>query len=202
VSRRGFTLVEVLVAIGVAGVVALLVGTGFGAVVRMERRAAEARQSSMHGVAVRRQIALWLRAAVVNGTADAWDFDGSNRISEAGEPDPVLRFTTAAPGPFETGTARLALRLDRDPDTPERGLVVVHPDSLGGPDEEERRSELVPGATALVIRYLHSVEGTRMWTNQWQSSSRLPDAIEIRVFGDSIPPLLRVPLFIVPRGGA
>lgn len=199
-NRGGFTVLEMVVALAVASVVALLVHRGFHTMVEMERRASEAREAGARAVAARRQVTAWLRAARVEGTLDSWDFEGVGRVTEEGVPDASLEFYTQAPGPFETGRSRLVLGIDRRPETPETGLVAERVDGRVG-DPRPLRWVVVPGASGLVIRYLHTVDGGRAWTSEWRSSAHLPEAIEIRVLGDSLPPLLQLPVFVVPRGG-
>lgn len=195
-SRKGFALVEVVVATAVAGVVALLVHQGVRVLFDVEERSATLRQEAARAAAVRRQVVSWLNAAVVEGSLDSWDFEGTAGVADEGAPDAAVSFVTLAPGPFEPGRARLTLRIAREAGA--SALVAVRDTAAlaGGPEV------LVPGATGMAVRYLHTVDGERTWTATWRSSAQLPEAIELRVFGDSIPPILRLPVFVVPRSGA
>ncbi|MET0395701.1 MAG: hypothetical protein ABW277_02635, partial [Longimicrobiaceae bacterium] len=150
-----------------------------------------------HATAVRRQLVAWLNAAVVEGSLDAWDFEGTPGVTEEGAPDAAVSFITLAPGPFEPGRAHLTLRIAREEAQGVPALVAVR-DSPGATPPEV----LVPRATGLAARYLHTVDGERTWTEAWRSSAQLPEAIELRIFGDSIPPILRLPVFVVTRSGA
>ncbi len=196
-SRRGFALLEMVVALAVAGVVVLLVHQGVRVLFEVEARAAEARDEAARAAAVRRQVVSWLNAAVVEGSLDSWDFEGTPGASDDGMPDAALSFVTLAPGPFEPGRAHLTLRIERDVETGASALVGTR-DTLRPAAGAE---VLVAGATGLAVRYLHTVDGDRTWTELWQSSARLPEAIELTIVGDSIPSLLRHPVFVVPRSG-
>lgn len=189
----GFALLDVVVGLTLTGLVALLAHRGLQTLLDVQARAAQARVVAMHGVAVRRQLVSWLHAAAVEQRPAGWSFLGTSGISDAGLPADRISFLTDAPGPFRHGREALVLELDTDPLTPVRGLVAV----LAGSDTVE----MAPGARGLAVRYLHSLEGERVWASTWESSSVLPEAVEIRVVGDSIPDLLRLPLFVVPQGG-
>jgi len=197
VSRRGFALLEVVVALTVAGVVALLAHQGVRVLFEVEARAAAARDEAARSAAVRRQMVSWLNAAVVEGSLDSWDFEGAPGATDEGFPDAALSFVTLAPGPFEPGRAQLTLRIERDVETGASALVATR-DTLRPAAGAE---VLVAGATGLAVRYLHTVDDDRTWTESWQSSAQLPEAIELTIVGDSVPPLLRHPVFVVPRSG-
>ncbi|HEX2188691.1 MAG TPA: prepilin-type N-terminal cleavage/methylation domain-containing protein [Longimicrobiaceae bacterium] len=196
-SRRGFALLEVVVAVAVAGVVALLVHQGLRTVFEVEDRAAGVRAEAARAAAVRRQVVAWLGAAVVEGSLEGWDFEGTSGVTAEGAPDAVVSFVTLAPGPFRPGRARLTLHVAREPAAGTSALVAERDTAWGAAPEV-----LVPGVTGLAVRYLHTVDGERAWTDTWRSSAQLPEAIELRIFGDSIPPVLRLPVFVVPRSGA
>ncbi|HEX2092403.1 MAG TPA: prepilin-type N-terminal cleavage/methylation domain-containing protein [Longimicrobiaceae bacterium] len=197
-SRRGFALVEVVVATVIAGGVALMVHRGVHTLLEAGDRAAAVREEAAHAAAVRRQLVAWLNAATVEGSLESWDFEGTGGVSDGGDPDAALSFITLAPGPFEPGRARLMLRIAREVGTGTSALVATR-DTAGADAAPE---VLVPGARGLAVRYLHTVDGERTWTDTWRSSAQLPEAIELRILGDSLPPVLRLPVFVVPRSGA
>lgn len=196
-NRRGSALIEVVVALAIGSLVALLVHRGVRTLLEVEARAAAAREEAASAAAVRRQVVAWLNAATVEGSLDSWDFEGVGGASDDGAPDASLSFVTLAPGPFEPGRTHLTLRVAREPGGASALLAIR--DTLAPLSEAE---VLVPGAYGLAVRYLHTVDGERTWTGTWRSSAQLPEAIEVRIFGDSIPPLLRLPVFAVPRSGA
>ena len=193
-SQQGFALIDVVVGLAIAGLVTLLAEAGLRQFVDARDRASAARNESLQGVAVRRQLVDWLSAAVVTGRADGADFEGSPGMAETGEADDRVTFITAAPGPFTIGFQPLLLYVDRDPATPEVGLVAGR--------SGENLVQIEPRATGLVARYLHRIEGEYAWTGEWASSLELPLAVEVRVLGDSIAPLLRVPVFAIPRAAS
>jgi hypothetical protein len=64
-----------------------------------------------------------------------------------------------------------------------------------------RRVALVPEAEGLELRYYLDLGGERRWVTGWSSVVRLPEAVELRVTGERVPPLLRAPMLVALHGG-
>lgn len=211
-SRRGFTLVEMLVALTIASLIALIAHEGVGTLIALTERADRHRSTVINAAAVRRQLAEWVRAAEI-GDADDFTFEGIDRMHR-GRPDDALHFTTAAAGSFEAGRMHVALEIDRESATSRSELVAILSRPAARTDEEEydgttapasghprRRMVLLPHADGIDIRYrLRMSDGAR-WFDGWVSAVRLPASVSIRVYGgDSIPSLFAVPV-LVPLAG-
>jgi hypothetical protein len=183
------TLIEVLVALTVGAVV---LGTGLASV-----RTVADNRGRAHAV-----LAESTRAAAVRRTLTGWlmgtHLDQDGRIGFRGvdgrrgaQPDDELSFlteTVVAGSPTET---RVTLRVDGDPSTPERGLVAtLQPLPVG----TERRLVLDSAATGLDLRFLSGIAEEPVWLPSWISASVLPRAVELRVTGDSLAPLVRLPM--------
>lgn len=202
-NRPGFTMVEVLVALVAAGLLAATAHRGLAILADLETRAAASRERVLRAAAVRLQLTSWLRAAYVrtesDGGSDAPPFEGQDRFAQDGKPDDVVAFVTLAPGPFHGGVARVRLGIDHDPATSMTGLVarVSQERASAGPTAE---LALVPDATGLNARYRFDRGSGAEWFDGWLSTVQLPEAIELQVLGDSVPAMLRIPI-VLPLGG-
>lgn len=195
-SARGFTLIEVLVALAIAGLTVLAVHAGIRTVFDLEAKARMEGERSARALAVRRQLADWLRAVDIPGENGTRPLTIRDRRRD-GRPDDELFMTTLRPSPFRVGRTPLRLYIDREPGTSENGLVAELEDREG-----MRRHELAPAAEGLDLRFLLRLEHERQWLDTWRSRTQLPRAIEIRLSGDSLPPLLRAPVIVSLVAGA
>lgn len=190
--RAGFTLVEVLTALVVAGIVATAVVAGVRAVTTWTAEARQRARDANRAGAVRGQLRAWLASAAAPASAEAGGFRFRNASAEGGRDDDELAWTTRAGSPVAPGPARVRLFVDRDSTTAQRGLVAEV--SRGG-DVTPRRVELAPAATGLDLRF-RLASGTRGWTADWTSTRQRPAAVELTVRGDSVSGLLRAPVVV------
>jgi prepilin-type N-terminal cleavage/methylation domain-containing protein len=196
-SRRGLTLVELLVALTITG---MMMTAGYGALSTMvdhRERVMTVTDAVSSAAAKRRMLIGWLRGARLTIEGDA-TFEGLHGV-DGEQPDDALTFVTNAPTPLGTGETLVRLFIDRDDKTAERGLSVALSDRKGG---SVRRIEIDPHATALEIRYLSALFGSRAWLESWVSTTVLPSAVRLIVSSqqpDSLPALLR-PAIVVPLG--
>lgn len=206
-QRGGFALLDTVVGLFIAAMTVMIAHGVSETLIDATHRSEAQRTKTEEAVAIRRQIVSWLRSAVMHGDSADWTFFGVPR--GGGTLDAILSVTTDAPGPFTAGEMRLTLAVDNDSTTPERGLVLyagnppeARIDTLATTSSDTMRvlRQLLPQASALAIRYLHSVAGEHYWTTRWVSTAELPEAIELQLIGDSIPPLLTAGIFVVPRG--
>ena len=56
--------------------------------------------------------------------------------------------------------------------------------------------EMDPRVTGLALRYFSEPLGHRGWLPSWISRSLLPSGIEVSLTGDSLPPLLVLPMLV------
>jgi hypothetical protein len=107
--------------------------------------------------------------------------------------------TSTAPALVNARTVSVRLFIDRDPDTPEVGLVADVGAWLG---TERRRAVLVPEATGLEVRYRSALLSGREWHPSWISSSVMPAGVELAVHGGAdLHALLRTPVRVALVGG-
>lgn len=192
--RRGLTLVELLVALSITGIVMTAGYTALSTMVEHRGRLVTATDAVATGAAKRRMLITWLRGARLNIEGDA-NFDGLDGENE-NQPDDALTFVTNAPTPISSDETLVRLHIDRDEKTPERGLTAALSDRRGG---KTYRIEIEPGATSLDIRYLSGIFGKRAWLESWVSTTVLPSAVRLVVSSDqpdSMPALLRPPVVV------
>ena len=197
ICRRGLTLIELLVALTITGMV---MTAGYGALSTMvdhRTRVMTATDAVASAAAKRRMLVRWLRGTRLTIEGDA-TFEGLHGV-DGDQPDDALTFVTNAPTPLGSGETLVRVFIDRDDKTSERGLTVALSDRKGGP---VRRIEVDAHATALDIRYLSGLFGNRTWLESWVSTTVLPSAVRLIVSSqqrDSLPALLR-PAIVVPLG--
>lgn len=193
--EAGFTLLEVLVALTLTGIVALLIHVGFGTTADLTAMVAERDSVTARSATVRQQILAWVGGAYVTGP-DQPSFSVSDGRSGTLHDDHLV-VPTRSSGPFSDRPAVVRLRVEREGSTG-RGLIA----ELAGhrPPGSSERLELVPEATGLDVRVLYEMNQRREWFSGWNSLVQLPDAVELRLSGDSLPNLLRMPMLAVLPG--
>lgn len=204
---EGFTLVELLVALALAGLIVTSAHAALGVLHDASRRSRTAREPVLSSVASRAMLSGWLRAATL---ADgAGPFVGSDRGHGTLARD-ELAFDIVDGGELRAGAHRVHLWVDNDPLTAAQGLMVELTPRWGYPATSPETLSIVPWVTGLDIRYLVEVDGRARWIEEWQSQTKLPIAVEIRLSRLSrvrlgapqetgLEPLLELPL-LVPVG--
>lgn len=192
-DRAGFTLLELIIGITIAG---MAVATGYSALATMMDRQHLAQARLTQAIVssnTRSTLRAWLgggRLMVDEGGPSFTGIDGN----ESGRSNDVLTLLTGADTPMGYDVM-LKLYVDRDPETPDSGLVASFEHWRGS----ERRTLVVDDrVTSLDIRY-HSpglAIGENGWVPSWISRTVLPRAMEVALSGDSLPPLLRLPMLI------
>lgn len=207
-SRRdgaaGFTIIELLVALVITGMVLSAAYAGLHVATDAGVRLRRERASALGGPAAREALQEWMRAATVAGGTEP--FVGLRERSMDGPPHDEVSFAIADGGVLRPGPQRLRLWIGQDSAGNRRrllaeivpvGRVGVRPETL----------EVARAAAGLAIRYRVPVAGGRQqWVDAWQSTTRLPSAMELRIVeaaegegAQAIPPVLTLPLR-VPLG--
>jgi prepilin-type N-terminal cleavage/methylation domain-containing protein len=200
-TRRGMTLLELIVGLTVTG---LVVTAGFAAVAMIGDRRGQieaAMDTVAHEANGRAEIIAWVAGASLMADEGGPQFRGLDGVRET-MPDDQLTFLTSSVTPLGAGGIVVGLYVDRDGATPERGLTAVFAEWRG---TALKRVELDPRVQALDIRYLSNIQFRSGWLPSWISSTLIPTAVELRPLparGDSLPPLLRLPILVPLRRGA
>lgn len=197
IPRAGMTLVELLVGLVVVGAA---LGAGYGAlagVTDQRERAVRSMDEAAREALVRRTVLEWLRGARLTVDQGGPPFVGLDGV-DTDLPDDEMTFLTNAPAIAGAGDVQVRLLIDRDTETPERGLVAVLTEWRGSRVE---RLELAPTVEGLDVRYLYGFR-ERRWLPSFVSSSVLPLGVEMTLVAgpDSLPPLLRLPILAAIGG--
>lgn len=190
---RGFTLVELLVALVLAGVVALLVYGAAAAGSDTEAQLRERRLALQTVRAFRATLADALRNARPSRLRSDTVFRLEPGQDAAGRPRDRLTFVTAGALPPLTADADWTVTLAPSPD----GVTLVAtPVGLAEPMPVVLR---LPGFTGLDVRVL-AVSPVREWTKRWAFPRLVPPAVELTFWTDAGPagPPWRA---VLPLGG-
>ncbi len=181
---RGFTLVELLVAVAVLAVVAALAWGGLASVART-RALIEAEQLRL--AALTRAFGRFeadLRAAIARPVRDGAGAEGP---ALRGEPALLEVTRGLPPSLIETGgadLARVAWSLQSGSLQRAAWMVLDRPAGIAPPSEA-----LVPGTSRIEFRYL---DAQGRWQSRWADSVRLPLAVELRLGIEDLGELRRV----------
>ena len=199
-SRRGLTLVELLVALTVTALTTGVGWTALGALTDRRERARAEFTATLRAAAVRRELVAWLEGAHVTGDEEAPPFLVTDDVAR-GRADDELRFLTSAVTPLGRGDVVVRLYVDRDARTPEHGLVAELVDRWTA---RAMRVELDPTVVSLDVRCASDMRGRHERLTSWASGTILPQGVELRMGAASaerLAPLLRVPITVALVGG-
>lgn len=197
-SRRqaipsGFTLVEVIVALAVGGLVTLTAAATATTLPNLASSADARIGETLGAVAVRSQIRGWLVSSFATGDSlfegEFTGFDGTLAGAD------VLRFPLRNPDEASPGRAVLTLAVGAI-GGPEAGLVALIEPARG----PIQTLPVAPAATGLEIQYLYFVSGSPRWYDGWQSRVERPAAVRLWLQGLGLPDLLRLPITVWLRG--
>lgn len=197
-TRRGMTLMELVVGLTVTGIALSAGYAAFASVVDHRTRAAEAAHAATTEYAIRATLESWLAGARVGVEPGGPQFRGLDGVHE-GYADDELWFVTTAETGLDVRETVVRLYVDREEETPEAGLTAELGERRG---LARRRIEIDRGVIGLNAEYLSGVLGEPRWLPSWISSTVLPDGVRLELRtgqADTLPPLLRRPL-VVPLG--
>ena len=198
IGRRGFTLIELMVALTVSGMVML---SGYGALSVMIDHRARVMNATDEAVSAARERAMlveWLRSAHSPVEGDT-TFQGVHGM-DMGKPDDALTFITNAPTPLGAGETIVRLYVDRDDRTSARGLCATLTDWNTGANQQV---QIDPRVTGLSIEYLGPSNRAQVWRQDWRSTPIQPVAVRITIYADPVdkfPDLLAAPITVAIRG--
>lgn len=170
--RNGFTLAELAVALAVGGLVVAAGHAVLTATIETVTRARRAADGVRAASTARAVVTEWLRAAVL---VEDQAFYGIHR-AQVGMHIDELSFNVSDGGSLHPGPRRVTLWVERSPTAPRQGFLAAVTTRTGADT-----LLLAPGATDLALRYLIVEAGRERWVREWQSTSELPVAIELRV---------------------
>ena len=203
-TRRGITGVELLVALAVTGLAAVIGTATLALLSDGTAPLREASSATERAAGVRRTIIAWIEDA--HGAQSP--FSGNSvaafellDLGARGRPADQLLFTTSAPTPLGSGETFVRLYVDADPRTAERGLVAELSAWPGGPATRLQLDSTVSGIDA---RCLTDMAGSPRWLPTFLSSQAVPRGVELRLRSErpgELAPLLQLPIRVAIEAG-
>ena len=214
-ARAGMTLLELVIALVITGMMATVGGMAFGSIIDRRRAIVQATITTERASALRETVRGWLTSGNVLVQAGGLpQIGGRGRsptttlqtTSPGGSPNSVqsvtaaaatgdeLDFTTTAPNPANSSEATMRLFIDGDASTPETGLTLEYKASSQSP---LLRRQLDPSVGSMTVEYLDTQ--TNRWFPASQASTITPRAMRL-TFGPAdgyvLSPLLLMPMVI------
>jgi prepilin-type N-terminal cleavage/methylation domain-containing protein len=191
-ARAGFTLLELVVALAITGMLAAAGAGAFNAVVDMRTRAREMAAISNAAAANRGLLVAWLSSGRITLAVSSAPSMATMNFSD--DDDQVIIIATAST-PLNYGEVAIRLFIDRDDLTPEKGLVAEMQEIEG---LRTKRVQLDSVVTGLLAEALDNTTG--LWVPRRNSAVRAPRAVRISFSAtspDTLPALMRLP-FVQP----
>jgi prepilin-type N-terminal cleavage/methylation domain-containing protein len=200
--RRGFTLVELLVALVVSALVLTVAFRSVGVAADATSRVREDQRGVLRGGATRGQLDRWLRAATFLDGAEP--FVGQAGPRRDGPPLDELTFAVADAGVLRPGPRRIRLWIGTDSTGKRSGLLAELAALDGRASSMAETLAVAPAAAGMRLRYRGRFAGRDSWTGEWASSTQLPAAIELRLLPasgatherEALAPILTLPLIV------
>ena len=194
-QRAGMTLMELVIALLITGMIAAIGAAAFSSVLDNRAEAKIATDAVTRAAATRALLVSWLSSGRFSSDAQR---PPTVTTLNLGEDDDALVVMVSTPTPINYTEAVVHLFVDRDPETPERGLVAEMQSIEAA---QLVRTELDSAVTGLLVEYLD--EGTNRWVARKEGIVRSPRAVRMTLSArapDTLPPLLRLPFIqMVPR---
>jgi prepilin-type N-terminal cleavage/methylation domain-containing protein len=218
-SRAGMTLLELVIALVITGLMAAVGFSAFGGIIDHQRRVEQASVSTERAAALRETIHSWLVSGTVTiqqgglpqgfgrggrtlRTVSASGTAAVQSVTPAVVTGDVLSFVTQGPNPANAPQATMKLFIDDDPTTPETGLTVEYQASAQSP---LLRRQLESTIDSLVIEYLDA--RTNRWYPAKDAATISPKAVRLHMHayaGSEFATLLAMPMMlqVASQGGA
>ncbi|MDF7807394.1 type II secretion system protein [Pontiellaceae bacterium B12219] len=187
--KRGFTLLELLVAMVIMVIAMSIAFQAFSGTVRGWKRGMEVMDGIKHGDFAMTQLVAALNSTIYfyNGKKTyAFTFE---KDSNSGLPADSISFVTSSgafmpfDSPFISGPHRLNLFIDNDDGAP--ALFVSALPAVANPEDEEDELEADP---ILVSREVQGLEiliwddENEDWTEEWEQENSIPERIMLTIF--------------------
>lgn len=199
--RSGFTMIELMVALAISGIVAAAAYAAVRFAADATTRLRDSRADALAGATARLTLDGWLRATSFIDGVDR--FVGRDNRGQ-GRPLDEVTFGVRDAGVHHPGPHRVRLWIDRDRSTRAAGFVAELTPIRAGVLTPPETLELAPGAIALRARYWVRLMNRERWVDAWDSSRELPRAIELQLWGPAgtvssarLAPLWTIPVTVV-----
>ena len=196
-SRAGMTLMELVIALFITGMIAAIGGSAFNSVLDNRAQAKVETHAVTSAAATRATLVSWMSFAQFSSDAEQ---PPSATTLNLGDDDDALMMLVRTPTPLDYADAGVHLFIDRDPETPETGLVAEM-QSLESPHMVTTQLDSI--VTGLRVEYLDGQ--TNRWVPRKESVVPRPLAVRVTLSArapDTLPPLLRLPFVqAIPQTG-
>lgn len=217
-ARAGMTLLELVIALVITGMMASVGGMAFGSIIDHRRAILQATIATERASALRETVRAWLRSGTVLVQSGGLPQTGGRgrsattslrtvspgsstssvqSVTAAAATGDELNFTTLAPNPALSVEATMRLFIDGDLNTPETGLTLEYKATAESP---LLRRQLDPSIGSMVVEYLDT--RTKLWFPASQASTITPRAMRLTLGpadGYYLPPILTMPM-VIPMG--
>ena len=197
--RSGMTLMELVIALTITGMIAAMAAATFDTVIESRARARETADAVTRSAATRALLTSWLASGDFASDANRLP---SMATVDLGVDDDALVVTATSPTPTGYNRTTVHLFVDRDDETPEQGLVAEMQPVDG---TAMVRTQLDSTVNGLRVEYLDGT--TNRWVPRREGVVRSPLALRMTLSArapDTLPSLLRLPFVQagMTRGGA
>lgn len=215
-ARRGMTLMELVVALVIVGIMASAGVGAFQSLIDHRKIVRDANVSTERAAALRDEIRGWLaagniqyqagggpnigalggRQVIAQTTVPGTTMNSTTNTAAQGSGDQLI-FTTSAPNPAMQADVRMRLYVDIDPNTPEHGLSLEYQSNQATPLV---RTMLDSTVDSLTVEFLDRT--TNRWFDASQAATIRPRAARITLMATrakNVSRVLALPI-IVPIG--
>jgi prepilin-type N-terminal cleavage/methylation domain-containing protein len=225
-ARRGMTLMELVIALAITGMMAAMGAATFSSIIDHRRIILSSTGELERASALRDQIRTWMLSGTVqvvtggagrglgrsgtsisasnvtlafgnNSASSSGNGMTGNGITAAVAGGDEITFVTTAPNPANAPSVRMRLFIDADPSTPESGLTLEYQPSTATP---LKRIQLESSIGVLKVEFLD--QRTNQWFESTQAAAVSPIAVRLSMQpydGGRLPGILELPL-IFPIG--
>ncbi len=202
-TRRGMTLIELMVGIVITGIATAAGYAAFSSILDNRERAKVSTTEVQKAASMRLLLASWFANSRI--VRDSGTTVPTTTGIGATEPSDEVKFITTAPTPLGSQSTQVWMYIDRDPFTPESGLVAELTSLNQAVDSilmivVSKKVELSPEVQGLEVLLLDPT--TRLWVSRFDIGTAVPLGLQVVLhpaWRDSLPPLLRIP-FVYPLG--
>jgi prepilin-type N-terminal cleavage/methylation domain-containing protein len=175
--RRGFTLVEVMVALVLGAMVVLVAHRAYGVAADLDVRVAERRSAHQRAMNARR---------FLSGAFGSLEVGLPRQASFQGRPWEV-RFWSWRADPSGAGrSVKVAILLHQRPGGARGGVIAVVAPYIRGGAAAGDTLVLFPDAAELALDYLLEFGAEAAWVREWESPVSAPVAVRLRLARDGL----------------